>query len=434
MSNRFAAVRKIAKRLVESNQLEPPIDIEKIYRKMNIKIEEKENQYGIEAYSYLNDDIRVVINSEITFRPRRRFTLAHELGHICIPWHNGDTKCIAGENFIQISGKRFLDTQELEANMFASEFLMPTQWVRTEIEENLSKGFTILVNNIIEIAQTSIMACFFALENAFDSGHIFFVKRLQDEYWKAFKGKNTCTISWGFLAEQNMIFLDEICENKEICKISQYQVVYYKVLECPEQKYLAQKYCDCQKDLLVFLKSISNNNIIKTFPFLDVVVNSISDKYVIFIICNGEVIRVLCQNNSPLRMFYRGLEYKKIMQIAKYNELIYKYERLSKSYSILYVKERVFNVPKSIFCDPNRLLKSIVRELYCDDEAEHMLKSINGVVAGMNSSFIKSTREELYNWLKYRFLTDERFSEFVEHENFEKYIVNKIDKMILMRK
>ena len=65
MSNRFGAVRKIARRLVENNQLEPPIDIEKIYQNMNIKIQEKENQYGIEAYSYLNDDIRVVVNSNI---------------------------------------------------------------------------------------------------------------------------------------------------------------------------------------------------------------------------------------------------------------------------------------------------------------------------------------------------------------------------------
>ena len=76
----------------------------------------------------------------------------------------------------------------------------------------------------------------------------------------------------------------------------------------------------------------------------------------------------------------------------------------------------------------------IVSELYWGDEGEHMLKSINGVAAGMNSSFKDSTRGILYNWLKYRFLTDEKFSKFVAHENFEKYIVNKIDKMILMRK
>ena len=159
--------------------------------------------------------------------------------------------------------------------MFASEVLMPTKWVRTQIEDNLGVDFSNLVKNITRIAQTSIMACFFALENAFDSGHIFFVKSSQDEYWKTFKAKNTCTISWGFLAEQNMNFLDEICENKEICEISQYQVVYYQALGCPEQKTMEEKYCECHKNLLSFLKAISNNNVIKTFSFLDIVVNSI---------------------------------------------------------------------------------------------------------------------------------------------------------------
>ena len=56
---------------------------------------------------------------------------------------------------------------------------------------------------------------------------------------------------------------------------------------------------------------------------------------------------------------------------------------------------------------------------------EHMLKSINGIVAGMNSSFKEASREELYNWIKYRFMTDKRFTEFFEHRYFEKYIVNK---------
>ena len=60
-------------------------------------------------------------------------------------------------------------------------------------------------------------------------------------------------------------------------------------------------------------------------------------------------------------------------------------------------------VPECGACDPNKLLKSIVSELYWDDNMEHMLKSINGIVAGMNSSFKEASREELYNWIKISF-------------------------------
>jgi len=63
-----------------------------------------------------------------------------------------------------------------------------------------------------------------------------------------------------------------------------------------------------------------------------------------------------------------------------------------------------------------------------------MLQSINGVLSGMNSTYKSASREELYNWVKYRFMTDERYQEFFVHPLFDKYIVNKINKMIAMRK
>ena len=85
--NRFEAVRKFARRIADRFDLTPPIDVSNIFSEMDIQIVEEENQYGIEAYSQLNDN-KVIINTEITYIPRRRFTLAHELGHICIPWHN----------------------------------------------------------------------------------------------------------------------------------------------------------------------------------------------------------------------------------------------------------------------------------------------------------------------------------------------------------
>lgn len=97
--------------------------MEEVIHSLNIEIVEKRNQYGIEAYSELGDNLRIVINPEMTYYVQRRnFTLAHELGHIFIPWHNGDIKCNFKDNYVKVGGKRLLDTQELEANIFASDF------------------------------------------------------------------------------------------------------------------------------------------------------------------------------------------------------------------------------------------------------------------------------------------------------------------------
>ena len=134
--NRLESIKKIANNLISRFELTPPIDIEDIYLKLGVQREEESNQYGIEAYSDLSDKLTVFINPELTYyEPRRRFTLAHELGHVCIPWHNGDIKCETDNNYFNINGKKLLDTQELEANIFASEILMPTGWIKEEAKK-----------------------------------------------------------------------------------------------------------------------------------------------------------------------------------------------------------------------------------------------------------------------------------------------------------
>ena len=61
---------------------------------------------------------------------RQRFTLAHELGHVLIPWHFGRIV-----DSIDLADSPVDDYFELEseANRFASELLMPEQWVRDQI-------------------------------------------------------------------------------------------------------------------------------------------------------------------------------------------------------------------------------------------------------------------------------------------------------------
>lgn len=56
---------------------------------------------------------------------RQRFTLAHELGHVLIPWHTSQIVCSLGEEDVE-----GLPDYEPEANYFASHLLMPTVQVR----------------------------------------------------------------------------------------------------------------------------------------------------------------------------------------------------------------------------------------------------------------------------------------------------------------
>lgn len=109
---------------------------------------------------------RVIINSRKP-KNRVRFTLAHELGHILIPWHMGsivdetdvDENCI--DDYWQI---------ENEANRFASELLMPEVWVKGQLQA--ASNPLVALYNVTEQAIVSVQAATIKIMNMLPEGQI----------------------------------------------------------------------------------------------------------------------------------------------------------------------------------------------------------------------------------------------------------------------
>jgi hypothetical protein len=80
----------------------------------------------------------VIVNDDSP-RTRQKFTLAHELGHIIMPWHLGTFIDDIDEDAVNP------DTQywelEREANRFASELLMPFDWIFSLYRKNSDPQF-----------------------------------------------------------------------------------------------------------------------------------------------------------------------------------------------------------------------------------------------------------------------------------------------------
>lgn len=83
---------------------------------------------------------------------RQRFTLAHELGHVIIPWHIGSII----DEVDDLDSTDVNYSLEFEANNFASEILMPREWVEQEMHkvDNPLDAFL----NISDIADVSLQA------------------------------------------------------------------------------------------------------------------------------------------------------------------------------------------------------------------------------------------------------------------------------------
>lgn len=433
--NRIKTIKKIANSLVSKYGCTPPINLEEIYSDLEIEIIKEANQYGIEAYSDLSETVKVYINPELTYyKPRRRFTLAHELGHVCIPWHNGDIKCETDNSYVQINGKRMLDTQELEANIFASEILMPTDWLNEEIKNNLERSFFSLVEDIATIANTSILASLFALEDKLPSGHIYFIRNTAKDYWMTFKSDNTFNVSWNYYEEDNIEFLDCVCERKESKTYANYEVIYYELLACPDSRIVKDTYDSCNQRMDLFLQKVTNNRPLKSLTFIDGVLKHLPERYAVYIICNGKIIKRICDHTKPISTVCYGIGIDNILSTCRYYRFDTIHMDLGESYEIIFVKEKVFEIPSCEKCEPNSLLKEIVRDIWFYEDAHYMLQSINGLISSVNGTHHNGSREELYNWSKYKFYMNSKYEEFCQHPDFEKYIINKIDSMIAKRK
>ncbi|MFA6312777.1 MAG: ImmA/IrrE family metallo-endopeptidase [Sterolibacterium sp.] len=81
----------------------------------------------------------VIINSDNP-PTRQKFTLAHEFGHVLIPWHVG-TICSHIDSAPSEDSEYY--SQEGEANRFASELLVPTGWVEQVFQSHQDPAETL---------------------------------------------------------------------------------------------------------------------------------------------------------------------------------------------------------------------------------------------------------------------------------------------------
>lgn len=161
---------KLAKLLLSRRDLTPPIAIESIIQEY-ADLEEDHLPASCDAVLIRNPPGRsrpLIVLDKLTIGTRMRFTLAHEFGHLMIPWHIGTMSCHT-DRLGSLSDELYTAT-EAEANRFAAQFLMPTDWLVGMIEGAQS------VREMIErvsVAKTSIAAISIALCRVLPLGYAF---------------------------------------------------------------------------------------------------------------------------------------------------------------------------------------------------------------------------------------------------------------------
>lgn len=160
----------MAARLIERLGLTPPIDVETLCRGF-ATLTFKDFPTDIDGLCL---DLKVrgktpkVWVSKNMPTVRKRFTLAHEIGHIVIPWHAGTIVDDIDAPRSEERGK--YREMEAEANRFAAELLMPSSWVTALAER--SDHVAGLMHSIHQIADVSLPAAFLRAGKYGKSGFI----------------------------------------------------------------------------------------------------------------------------------------------------------------------------------------------------------------------------------------------------------------------
>lgn len=431
LEERLEIVRKIARKLIKKYALQPPIDVEKIATQEGIAVQYKGNQWGIDGYANLDTNTpSITVNAEQTYLPRTRFTLAHEIGHIQIPWHADIDGCVTDNPYVFIQKQRKIDSQELEANTFASELLIPCAWLQKAIAEE--RSFQALLDRIVRETNASVMACLYALENALPSGNIFFITTDSMDYWKMFRTANTFTWRGGY--QDRFQFLDKICLRREVFSRGNYTICYYQLLPCPELDQVNGIYENCDNDLGTLLNALTNYQPERIFHCLNMVLSKLSDRFYVFLETYGDA--GLAHYRSPdcqIRVPSDITEYNQLKHWIEESYVICDELVFSGNKRLYWIKESQYVEPAYCTADSKELLKELTSEYYSPEEAKDVLFHINGVIGNMNRTN-ESDRAVLYRRLKARFSQDQYVRSMITDPRFNQFLSNRITEIIQRRR
>lgn len=228
--SRLEEVRAIARSLRQEYDLGLPVDLDDLAQQLGVRVERVELSQDIDGYVNLDwSEPCITLNKKAKrgYPARQNFTLAHEIGHVVIPWHTGTTACSTDNPTVLVDQKYLVDSQEQEAHVFASELLIPSDWLRKRMEKDESPEK--LLESVRKKTKASVLACLYAMGNALPQGQVLCVTSTAMTGWKFFRGPGTPT--WKNEAQAFALLEAEFGPPLEFTK-GTYTIRIYKKVDC----------------------------------------------------------------------------------------------------------------------------------------------------------------------------------------------------------
>ncbi len=138
VANRREAIRGEARSLVAAHGVtSAPVPVDRIAKAMGISVRYAPLEDELSGMAFVKDGVRVIAVNALHHPNRQRFTIAHEMGHHVLH----APMLVAGVHVDKVIMRRDMlsatgtDDNEVEANTFASELLMPRDLISPVVEQ-----------------------------------------------------------------------------------------------------------------------------------------------------------------------------------------------------------------------------------------------------------------------------------------------------------
>lgn len=426
---------KYARKIAEKYSLTPPVNVQDLL--LDYADLEKDILPGkVDAICIINNSRRPLVIVDRFLPPtREKFTLAHELGHLIIPWHYGMISCHTDRR--DEYDETLYREMETEANNFAAELIMPSAWIDQIISEELTNGLDSVLKSITQKAQVSFSAAFFTVFKRLPKGFISYVENSSNGQGKFSETQDT-KIFIPLRSSRKVAFewLDECSSDKNEYDMDTFTVKWWRVEDSVSDTKL--------NELIDNLKSITLTEVIQRIMAIDkgsiaTVFEKLIDKLpegYILSFENHHVERLLRSSNTPVRVpILKGskkIDKSWLNQQADFNGNCKVY-----AYSIYWWRF----IPKK--ADVNRLhnsrnsqeiLHDILNDSYIDEtEKMKCMRSMAGIVGALNNRDFK-TFDEFYSQFKFRLTGEKKFEKILNDPRLEDFIANKIIELLNRKK
>jgi Zn-dependent peptidase ImmA (M78 family) len=114
--------------LIDSSGIDTaPVPVERLARRQRVQVRYAPLDGELSGMAHIKDGVAVIGVNSLHHRNRQRFTLAHELGHIQLHRQRLEAEVHLDRGSLRRDSlaTQGTDPDEIEANVFASELLMP---------------------------------------------------------------------------------------------------------------------------------------------------------------------------------------------------------------------------------------------------------------------------------------------------------------------